>query len=143
MGREHADQWASIIFGATAATAVLATALRRLWQQEPGQTGTVTPDRLAAAQAVPARAQIEQWKAEEVARQIQDPWPLRVRWQVSRRARLVMVSWAAVRGVPDAGEIPLEGTYDRVADVFDHPESPRRLVVLGEPGPASPCWCCG
>lgn len=133
-GRDNADQWASIIFGAAAATAVLATALRWLWQQEPGHSGTVTPERLATAQAVLARAQIEQWTAEEVARQIQDPWPLRVRWQVTRRARLVMVSWAAVRGVPDAEEIPLEGTYDRVAEVFDHPDSPRRLVVLGEPG---------
>jgi hypothetical protein len=133
-GRDNADKWASIIFGATAATAVLATGLRRLWQQDPGQAGTVTPERLATARSVLARAQIEQWTAEEVARQIQDPWPLRVRWQVSRRARLVMVSWASVRGVPDADEIPLEGTYDRVAEVFDHPDSPRRLVVLGEPG---------
>ncbi|WP_433731795.1 NACHT domain-containing protein [Actinoplanes sp. CA-051413] len=133
-GRQHADQWSSIIFGGTAAAAVLVTALRWLWLQDTGPTGTVTPERLAAAQAVLARAQIEQWTAEEVARQIQDPWPLRVRWQVSRRARLVMASWAAVRGAPDAGELPLEGTYDRIADVFDHPDSPRRLVVLGEPG---------
>ncbi|MFI7541552.1 NACHT domain-containing protein [Actinoplanes sp. NPDC049599] len=134
-GRDNADKWASIIFGATAATAVLAGGLRWLWQQEPGQAaGTVTPERLTAARESLARAQVEQWTAEEVARQIQDPWPLRVRWQVSRRARLVMVSWASVRGVPDAGEIPLEGTYDRVAEVFDHPDSPRRLVVLGEPG---------
>jgi hypothetical protein len=133
-GRQHADQWSSIIFGGTAAAAVLVTTLRWLWLQDTGPAGTVTPERLAAAQAVLARAQIEQWTAEEVARQIQDPWPLRVRWQVSRRARVVMASWAAVRGAPDAGEIPLEGTYDRVADVFDHPDSPRRLVVLGEPG---------
>jgi hypothetical protein len=120
-GRENADQWASIVFGATAAVAVLATALRWLWQQESDQAGTVTLERLATARAVLARAQVEQWTAEEVARQLQDPWPLQVRWQVSHRARSVMVSWAAVRGAPDAGEIPLEGTYDR-------------LVVLGEPG---------
>ncbi|GAA3342499.1 hypothetical protein GCM10020358_37670 [Amorphoplanes nipponensis] len=133
-GRAHADQWSSIIFGGTAAVAVLVTALRWLWLQDSDQAGTVTPERLTTAQAVLARAQIEQWTAEEVARQIQDPWPLRVRWQVTRRARQLMVSWAAVRGTPDADEIPLEGTYDRVADVFDHPDSPGRLVVLGEPG---------
>lgn len=103
-GREHADQWASIIFGATAAAAVLVTALRWLWLRDSGRDGTVTAERLAAAQAVLARAQTEQWTAEEVARQLQDPWPLQVRWQVSRRARQVMVSWAAVRGVPNAGE---------------------------------------
>jgi len=133
-GRANADEWASIIFGATAAAAVLASALRWLWQRDAGPAGTVTAERLALAQAALARAQIEQWTAEEVARQIQDPWPLRVRWQVTRRARLVMAGWAAVRGVPDADEIPLEGTYDRVADVFDHPDSPRRL--------ASPGWGC-
>jgi len=94
-GRQHADQWSSIIFGGTAAAAVLVTALRWLWLQDTGPAGTVTPERLVAAQAVLARAQIEQWTAEEVARRIQDPWPLRVRWQVSRRARLVMASWAA------------------------------------------------
>jgi hypothetical protein len=91
-------------------------------------------DPLDTAATALALAQAEQWGAEYSARQVQDPYPLPVRWQVSSRAATVMASWASIRGAPNAGAIPLDGTYDRIADVFGHPDSPRRLVVVGEPG---------
>ena len=131
-GRENADQWASIIFGAVSAAGVATAALVWLWRQ--GHPGHATDDRIAAAVTVLARAQREQWAAEQAARRVRDPWPLNVRWLVSPRAEAVMASWGSVRGRPGAGPVPLEGSYEQVAELFGRPETPRRLVVLGEPG---------
>ena len=69
-----------------------------------------------------------------MARQIRDPWPLPVRWKVTARAEAVMANWAAVVGASAPSPIALDGAYEQVADVFTAPASPRRLVVLGDPG---------
>lgn len=131
-GRENADQWAGIIFGAISATGVASAALVWLWRQ--GSAGQATDERIAAAVAVLARAQSEVWSAEQAARRVRDPWPLDVRWLVSPRAEAVMASWGSVLGRPGAGPVPLEGSYEQVAQLFARPDMPRRLVVLGEPG---------
>lgn len=133
-GRAKSDQWASIVFGAIGASSVLAAALWRIWRQQYETHAALGDDRVGAALSGLARSQLEQWTAEQIARRIQDPWPLDVHWLVSPRAEAVMASWSSVRGIRDAKPIPLEGSYDRVADVFAHPDSPRRLVVVGEPG---------
>jgi hypothetical protein len=46
----------------------------------------------------------------------------------------IMASWAAVRGVPGAGPLDLDGTFESVAEVFTREGVPGRLVVLGAPG---------
>ena len=133
-GRERADQWSSSIFGAVSAAAVVVSVLVWLWRRGGAVAAEPTADLVDAAVVALVRAQMEQWTAEETARRVQDPWPLPVRWQVSARARAVMASWASVRGKPGAGPIRLDGRYDHVTAVFTASGSPRRLVVLGEPG---------
>jgi nucleoside phosphorylase len=115
--------------------ALIAASGSLLWlRHRENVTGAETMVTLAVLLESVARWQREQWSAEETARQVQDPWPLPVRWKVTARAEALMVSWGAVTGRPAALPLPLEGTYDAVADVFTAPGSPRRLVVIGEPG---------
>ena len=129
---DRADKWSSIAaFGWAVAVAAI-PGFVWLWRRDASPEAPT--DAVAAAVARLVQAQYEQWTAEEAARQFMDPYPLPVRWRVSARAEAVMASWAAVRGRPGGGPVPLEGSLDQIAAVFTAPESPRRLVVLGAPG---------
>ena len=131
-GREKADQWSSIAGPGLAAVALVVPVLVWLWRQ--GEPVPAADDVVPAAVRGLVQAQYEQWTVEQAARQVGDPYPLPVRWQVSDRAKAVMASWAAVRGRPGGGPVPLQGSFDMIAAVFTAEQSPRRLVVLGEPG---------
>jgi hypothetical protein len=127
-----------------AAALIAAAAILMLWRRRSvaGSTATVTVDVLLESVA---RWQREQWSAEEAARQVHDPWPLPVRWKVTARAEALMVSWGAVTGRPAAPPLPLEGTYDVVADGFaapaghhrTRPTHRRRHHLVHLPPPAS------
>jgi len=126
------DQWSSVAGPGLAALALVGPAMVWLWRQD-----TSAPDAgglVASAVAGLMQAQYEQWTVEQVARQVTDPYPLPVCWRVSDRAEAVMASWASVRGRPGAEPVPVEGSFEQIAAVFTGPQTPRRLVVLGEPG---------
>lgn len=126
-GLERADKWAGVLFGGVGATAAAVGLLAWLWRLgHPGD-----PD---DALTWLADTQREQWSAEQAARRVRDPWPLNLRWLSTARTQAVMASWASVRGTPDPGPIRLDGDYGRMAGLFDGPEAPKRLVVLGAPG---------
>jgi len=133
-GLAEADQFASTLGPPLAIGSLTAPLVVWLWRKESAVSGTLRSDLVERALETLARAQEQQWSAEETARRILDPWPLPVRWQVTARAKAVMVSWPAIRGVAGASPLSLDGSYEQIADVFTHPDSPRRLVVLGEPG---------
>jgi len=65
---------------------------------------------------------------------VNDPWPLPVGFSLVPDADPVMAGWPAIHGRRDGTRVPLEGTFDELADVLNGPDSPGRLVVLGEPG---------
>ncbi|WP_204007446.1 NACHT domain-containing protein [Virgisporangium aurantiacum] len=120
---------------AAAAVAALVTPLLAwLWRYGSVGSHEQAVERVSAALRSLAVAQREQWSMEQSARQVQDPWPLPVRWAVTARAQAVMASWGAIRGAPRAGALRLDGTFEGVADVFSASDSPGRLVIVGEPG---------
>ncbi|WP_210783140.1 NACHT domain-containing NTPase [Micromonospora sp. H61] len=132
-GRENADQYSSIFGLVIAGIVAMVSLLVWLWRK--GSAAAGLPGELTdAALRSLARAQTEQWKAEETARGIRDPWLLPVRWHVSPRARAVMASWASVMERPGARPLSLDGAHDQLAEVLTKPGSLRRLVVVGEPG---------
>lgn len=133
-GRAKADQWSSTLGLYLASLLALVSLLVWLWRRESTAAGSGVTGAVDAAVAALARAQHEQWSAEEAARRVSDPWPLPVRWAVTARSRAVMASWPAIRGVPGAGPVPLDGTFAEVAEVFLRDGSPRRLAVIGGPG---------
>ncbi|GAB3573137.1 NACHT domain-containing protein [Amycolatopsis endophytica] len=86
-----------------------------------------TADQLA--QVVGAR-----WRREEEQRQVQDPFPLPVRWTAAPER--LRDHWANIHRAPaghDPGALPLAGTLDRIAEVHRRVPS-GRLVVLGRAG---------
>ena len=133
VGREKASQWAEIGGWYVAIIVGLAPLLVWLWRRE-ASPAIGTTELIESVVAMLARWQVERWSVEQVSRQVGDPWALPVRWEVTDRARSVMASWSAIRGIPGAGPLPLAGSYYEIADKFTMPGSPRRLVVLGEPG---------
>ncbi|MEV0430302.1 NACHT domain-containing protein [Micromonospora sp. NPDC050495] len=133
-GRAKADQWSSTIGFYLASLLALVSLLVWLWRKESTAAGSGVTGAVDAAVAALARAQQEQWSAEEAARKVSDPWPLPVRWAVTARSRAVMVSWPSIHGAPGTGAVPLDGTFPDVAEVFLRDGSPRRLAVIGEPG---------
>lgn len=131
-GREKADQWSSsAAFGLAALTGAVALLV---WLWRHGVPAPDANDLVVAALEGLVRAQSEQWTAEQAARRVADPYPLPVHWRVSARAERMMASWASVRGRPGDKPVSMDGNFEQIAAVFTHPQSPRRLVVLGEPG---------
>lgn len=96
-------------------------------EEPPVDALTETADQLA--HAVGAR-----WRREEELRQIQDPFPLPVRWALASED--VTDHWANICRAP-AGVLPepldLSGQLDQVVDVYRRIPS-GRLVVLGRSG---------
>ncbi len=103
--------------------------------QSRATAGAANVDLISHAMAELAAASASRWRVQEATRGALAPWPLPVRWATTDRARAVMVRWSAISG-PRQGEaaIDLSGQYTEVADMFTRLGSPRRLVILGEPG---------
>ncbi|MEU3710938.1 helix-turn-helix domain-containing protein [Streptomyces catenulae] len=81
-----------------------------------------------------AGAVAARWRREEEQRQIQDPFPLPVRWRAA--AEELADHWANIRRLPPgaaAGPLALEGRLDGVAALYRRVPS-GRLVVLGRSG---------
>src|SRR6266498_412139 len=114
--------------------AVLAPMLAWVFQSR-ATAGAANVDLISHAMAELAAASASRWRVQEATRGALAPWPLPVRWATTDRARAVMVRWSAISG-PRQGEaaIDLSGQYTEVADMFTRLGSPRRLVILGEPG---------
>ncbi|GAB3905156.1 hypothetical protein GCM10029964_099990 [Kibdelosporangium lantanae] len=97
-------------------------------------TEPVTADPLAGSVQVLARAVSERWRHEEELRQVQDPFPLPVRWRAADER--VMDHWENICRTP-AGQaakpLKLAGTLADVVAVYRKVPS-GRLVVLGQGG---------
>lgn len=97
-------------------------------------TEPVTADPLAGSVQMLAQAVYERWRHEEELRQVQDPFPLPVRWRVA--AERVMDHWENICRTP-AGQaakpLKLAGTLADVVAVYRKVPS-GRLVVLGQGG---------
>ncbi|MFF9478633.1 helix-turn-helix domain-containing protein [Streptomyces sp. NPDC014733] len=92
------------------------------------------PDPLADAVEQLAAAVAARWRREEEQRQIQDPFPLPLRWRAA--AEELADHWANIRRLPPgaaAGPLALDGQLDGVAALYRRLPS-GRLVVLGRSG---------
>ncbi|WP_250038079.1 NACHT domain-containing protein [Paractinoplanes maris] len=132
-GLSWADQFASSLGPPLGVVSLAGPLAVYLWRKGSAASSTSDDQLNHMAESI-AEAQKRRWETEELARRVFDPWPLPVRWGVTERADAVMVDWPAIRGRAGAGPLPLDGTYGQIADAFTHPESPGRLVILGEPG---------
>ncbi|KAA2262708.1 helix-turn-helix domain-containing protein [Solihabitans fulvus] len=103
--------------------------------EEPAASVVEQPfDPLAAATNELAQAVRARWQREEELRQIQDPFPLPVRWR--HALEQTTDHWTNICGVPPGGEaapLDLTGQLTEVVDVYRRIPS-GRLVVLGEAG---------
>lgn len=75
-----------------------------------------------------------QWAEEERVRREPLHWPMPVRFAVPEDPESIMASWATIRDDPRGAALELSGVYDKFAEIFTKPDSPRRFVVLGSPG---------
>lgn len=84
-----------------------------------------------------AEALAVQWAQQEGIRQVNNPWPLPVHWQVTEQAHAAMldVSWRDV-GKPGHSVTPstLHGSFDEIQELFVSRLPYHRLVVLGNSG---------
>jgi transcriptional regulator with XRE-family HTH domain len=95
-------------------------------RDEPVVAEPVRFDPLAEAVETLKVAVEARWRREEEQRQIHDPVPLPVRWDLAPEA--LRDSWLNI-----GGEAALDGRLDQVVDVYRKVGS-RRLVVLGRAG---------
>ncbi|MGI5375740.1 helix-turn-helix domain-containing protein [Streptomyces sp. CA-251387] len=100
----------------------------------PEQPPSAAPDAPAEATEQLAKAVAARWQREEEQRQIQDPYPLPVRWRVADED--LIDHWANIRRLPPgAANDPLDpsGRLEHIAKIYrDIPSG--RLVVLGRSG---------
>ncbi|MFD7091034.1 helix-turn-helix domain-containing protein [Streptomyces sp. NPDC059896] len=98
------------------------------------------PDALAARDALAdateqlAEAVVARWQREEEQRQIQDPYPLPVRWKAAP-TRLTD-HWTNIRRLPPGAAndpLDLSGRLEKIAEIYRSVPS-GRLVVLGRSG---------
>ncbi|MFI1368826.1 helix-turn-helix domain-containing protein [Streptomyces griseochromogenes] len=98
-------------------------------QPEPADDPAADPTAEQLAKLVAAR-----WQREEEQRQVQDPFPLPVRWQTASDA--LTDHWSNILRLPPkvkADPLDLDGRLDEITDVYRRIPS-GRLVVLGRSG---------
>lgn len=113
---------------------------RPTWEQPtpeaptPEKPASAAPDPLADATEQLAKAVAARWQREEEQRQIQDPYPLPVRWKVADEG--LIDHWANIRRLPPGAAndpLDLSGRLEQIAERYRDIPS-RRLVVLGRSG---------
>ncbi|MFI6011432.1 helix-turn-helix domain-containing protein [Streptomyces sp. NPDC051243] len=100
----------------------------------PGKPPSPTHDPLADATEQLAKAVAARWRREEEQRQIQDPYPLPVRWKVADEG--LIDHWTNIRRLPPGAAndpLDLSGRLEQIAEKYRDIPS-RRLVVLGRSG---------
>lgn len=100
----------------------------------PDATGSALRDALADAAEHLAHAVAARWQREEEHRQVQDPFPLPVRWRPADDE--LTDHWANIRSLPPgsvASPLELAGRLDEIADTYRRIPS-GRLVLLGRSG---------
>jgi transcriptional regulator with XRE-family HTH domain len=110
---------------------LLAATGNQIPQQPPRK---VPPDRLAEAASQLAFELRARLRREEEQRQIHDPLPLPVRWQLAPAT--LLDSWANIRKAKpgeSVGALDLDGELDEIVAVYQRIPS-GRLVVLGRAG---------
>ncbi|GAA2499348.1 NACHT domain-containing protein [Streptomyces thermolineatus] len=99
-----------------------------------GATAGATADATAEAAEQLAKAVAARWQREEEQRQVQDPFPLPVRWQAAPEE--LTDHWANILRLPAgaaADPLELDGRLDGIAGLYRRIPS-GRLVVLGRSG---------
>ncbi|WP_123667520.1 hypothetical protein [Actinocorallia herbida] len=106
-------------------------ALLGLWWWRGRAAAAVTTGQVASAADVLARSVAEQWRREAVARQLDDPDPIPVRWRLTDRPLMDHGASVAADGRP-----VWEGSSDGIDVLADRFRALRRnrLVLLGGPG---------
>ncbi|MDX6741332.1 NACHT domain-containing protein [Actinocorallia sp. A-T 12471] len=106
-------------------------ALLCVWWSRGRRAQAVTSDAVESASDVLARVVADQWRQEAVARQLDDPDPIPVRWRLTGLPVMDHATSVAADGVP-----VWDGTSDRIGELAERFRGlrRRRLVVLGEPG---------
>ncbi|MFF8023209.1 helix-turn-helix domain-containing protein [Streptomyces sp. NPDC007896] len=109
--------------------------------EEPGSASSASGQPTSAAHDTPsdateqlAKAVAVRWQREEEHRQIQDPFPLPVRWQAAPEE--LTDHWANILRLPAgaaADPLDLDGRLDDIAELYRRIPS-GRLVVLGRSG---------
>ncbi|MFF2512657.1 helix-turn-helix domain-containing protein [Streptomyces sp. NPDC058086] len=109
--------------------------------EEPGSASSASGQPTSAAHDAPsdateqlAKAVAARWQREEEHRQIQDPFPLPVRWQAAPEE--LTDHWANILRLPAgaaADPLDLDGRLDDIAELYRRIPS-GRLVVLGRSG---------
>ncbi|MFH9967631.1 NACHT domain-containing protein [Streptomyces mirabilis] len=97
-------------------------------------SGSVFQDSLAETVDWLAHTVRDRWRYEEELRQVHDPFPLPVRWQLA--AEGLTDHWSNIRRDPPghtSGPLDLAGQLDEVVDVYRRVPS-ERVVVLGGAG---------
>ncbi|GGK04566.1 hypothetical protein GCM10011583_40430 [Streptomyces camponoticapitis] len=100
----------------------------------PEEQPRTAPDALTDAAEQLAKAVAARWQREEEQRQIQDPYPLPVRWKAAP-AKLTD-HWTNIRRLPPgaaAAPLDLSGRLEEIAETYRSIPS-GRLVVLGRSG---------
>ncbi|MEV7677043.1 helix-turn-helix domain-containing protein [Streptomyces sp. NPDC088341] len=103
-------------------------------QPASGQPTSAAHDASADATEQLAKAVAARWQREEEHRQIQDPFPLPVRWRAAPEE--LTDHWANILRLPAgaaAGPLDLDGGLDDIAERYGRIPS-GRLVVLGRSG---------
>lgn len=103
-------------------------------QSVSGQPTSAAHDAPADATEQLAKAVAARWQREEEHRQIQDPFPLPVRWQAAPEE--LTDHWANILRLPAgvaADPLDLDGRLDDIAELYRRIPS-GRLVVLGRSG---------
>ena len=97
-----------------------------------GRPGSPSQDALAGVADQLAQSVAVRWRREEEQRQIQDPYPLPVRWGLAPDE--LIDHWANIRRVPTGGTpLDLAGRLDEVVPLYRRIAS-GRLVILGRSG---------
>lgn len=131
-------RWANEFSGVAGFFVALAALLSPLvgkmfnWLQKGSvELATVSPGQAAEELAFALNVQ---WAQQEELRQINNPWPLPVRWQVTERARAAMlgISW---QELGEAGHpvtpSALDSSFEEVQELLAARVPRQRLVILG------------
>lgn len=103
-------------------------------EPSPVRSASVLDETLADVAEHLAQSVAARWQREEEQRQVQDPFPLPVRWRMA--AEELTDHWANIRRLPAGsthGPLELGGRLDEIVGVYRRIPS-GRLVVLGRSG---------
>lgn len=142
-GLQIAANWAQVgsLILAVVAMAPIGTAIVGWWRRvDPSPATAPTADQVDHAHRTLAALVLAQWREEILARQLDDPTPLAVRWRLTELPVMDLRDHVfrpnLLRTLRGRGRRRFAGRTDRIAELAEEfRQLPRRrLVILGGPG---------